>query len=546
MHTPPSERSASESPPQSTVHSLVRAERRFVADLLRTTAATLWSGPVHPAATAVPASGDARFADPAWRDERCRHLLQQLYLLGSRLALETVEGLPVDRNDARFLRRLAQLAIDVGAPTNTLLGNPAALRLAWRTRGHSAFRGALNLLGDVTTGRRLPAMVDPTAFQLGKDLAATPGRVVLRNRIIELIQYEARTPTVHTVPMLLSPPWVNKFYVADLAPGRSVVQWLIEHGHTVFSLSYRNPDRAMRDVGIEDYLRALLEALKAIEHITGADRVNITGACLGGLLVFMAAAWLPAGQLPGIGSISAFNTRVDFTDVADGVASGVAGRLLRGAGLDLFDGVTAFRGTVPGRELDLFFRLLRFNDLVGRYVITNWLMGEQPGGFDVLAWNADHMDVPHRAQLYLLRELSLRNSFAQGRAELAGRRLRLDRITQDVFIVAARGDHIIPWQASYRTIGLLPGDVRFHLASGGHIAGIVAPPHPKARYWTGGQRPPPDPDAWLAEATERHGTWWSPWTQWLAARSGPQRDPPSTGSDRFPALEPAPGTYVYG
>jgi polyhydroxyalkanoate synthase len=528
------------------IGAVLRADRSFVTDLVRATAATVWHGADHPAATPIDATDDARFADRAWAGSRFYHLLQQAYLLSGRLTTELVDALPLARSDARILRFIAEQAFDAVAPTNVLLGNPAALREVKRTRGRSIARGVANAFGDITRRRGLPAMAGTSRFVVGSDLAVTPGRVVLRNPIMELIQYEASTPTVHAIPMLISPPWVNKFYLADLAPGYSLVQWLVDHGHTVFTVSYRNPDALLRGVGFDDYLRdGLLASLNAIGDITGATQVNLCGACMGGLLALMLAAWLPDDQVPAVASVSAASALVDFTDISEAAASGLAGRLLRGPGLGLLEAMLAWRGVTAGRDLEAFFRFLLPNELVWRYVSENWLMGREPCASGLLSWNADTMNVPHRAQSYLLRELCVNNAFAQGTAELAGRRTEPSRVTQDVFLVAAREDHIIPWQWSYRTAALLPGDVRFCLTPGGHIAGVVAPPHAGAHCWMGDHQFIRDPETWLNEATEHHDTWWNAWLRWLAPRSGPQRAAPPLGSTRYPPAEPAPGVYVH-
>lgn len=531
---------------------IARAERRFAADLVKATWGTLRGGPGDPRAAPVPvAARDWRFEDPGWSASSCFRLLQQSYLLSGRLVRESVDALPLDPRDRRVVGFLAQLAVDAAAPTNFLAGNPAALRTAWRTRGRSLLRGAANLATDLRTHHGLPAVVDRTGFAKGRDLAATPGRVVFRNQVMELLQYAPATETVHATPMLVSPPWVNKYYVLDLAPGRSVVEWLVEHGHTVFCLSYRNPDAALRDVGFEHYLRdGLLASLEVIGDITGCAEVNVTGACLGGLLALMLAAWqADAGTGedggPRVGCITLLNTLVDFRHIAELARGGISGALCDLLVTDVVERATARDGYLDGHSIDAFFRFLRANDLVWRYVASSWLMGEPPPAFDILAWNADVMNVAHRAQWYFMREIFFGNAFATGTAELAGRPLRPDRIGQDVFITAARNDHIIPWRSAYRTTALLSGDVRFLLVSGGHVAGVISPPHPKLRYWTNDQRPRPDPDAWLAGATEHRDTWWRPWRDWLAERSGPLRPPPPTGSARFPAREKAPGIYVH-
>ncbi|WP_170184947.1 PHA/PHB synthase family protein [Saccharothrix texasensis] len=486
---------------------------------------------------------DARFRDPAWTSNRQLRALRDTYLTATRAANRAVENLPASPNDVRTARFLLDLVTDALSPTNLLPTNPAALRKAVRTRGRSLARGFTHLLTDLRHNGGLPSMVDRQAFTVGQDLATTPGRVVFRNHLMELIQYEPRTAAVHSVPLLCSPPWVNKFYFADLTPERSMVRWAIDHGHTVFMISYRNPDASLRHVGYDEYLlESLVPALEVVRDITDTDEVNLLGACLGGLIGLMLAAWLDDRSLPRLRSVTACNALVDFSDIAEVARTGATGRLLWGPALWLLETLTSARGFASGSHLDAFFRLLRPEELIWSAMRDRWLMGEPPPTYDVLYWSHDSLNVPHRAQQYLLRDLCTENAFAAGTAELAGRRLRLDRVTQDVFLVAGREDHLVPWAAAYRTVRLLPGDVRFHVASGGHIA--LAAPDSGASYWTGARDDLADASEWLARATEHHDSWWPAWVDWLTERAGPPRTPPPLGSDRHPPMEPAPGTYV--
>jgi polyhydroxyalkanoate synthase len=530
-------------PLRTIVRDLAGIHQRFMTDLLGATLATMRHGPADPAATPLPVPvTDRRFDDAAWTSSRYFHLLQQSHLLSRRLLLETVDALPLKQGDARLLRFLAELGVNAAAPPNFLLGNPTAMRMARLTRGRSLIRGAASFLADVMDNGGLPEVVDDTAFVPGRDVAMTPGKVVFRNQIMEVIQYESCTETAHAIPMLISPPWVNKYYIVDLAPEWSMVRWLTKRGHTVFTISYRNPDAALRDVGFDDYLRdGLLPALAVIGDITGSEEVNITGGCLGGLMALMLAAWLDDDHIPRLRSITTINTLADFADIAELARSGLSGKMFAGPVMSLAEHMTGRLGYLSGRGLDAFFRFLRADDMVWKYVASNWLMGRPPPAISVLAWTSDAMNVPERAQRYLTRDLCLENSFAAGAAELAGRPLRLDRVKQDTFIVAAHDDHIIPWQSAYRTTALFPGDARFFLAAGGHVGSLLASPG----YRSGDGCPPPDPHAWLANATEHRETWWQAWAEWLAERAGPRSTPPPIGSARFPAMEDAPGTYVH-
>ncbi|CCH30667.1 Poly-hydroxyalkanoic acid synthase [Saccharothrix espanaensis DSM 44229] len=490
------------------------------------------------------AAQDARFRDPAWTSNRHLRALRDTYLMATRAATQAVDALPLSPGDLRAARFVLDLATGALAPPNLLLTNPAVLRKAVRTRGRSLVQGLTNLLTDVRHNGGLPSPVDRGAFTVGRDLATTRGRVVFRNHIMELIQYEPTTATVHTVPLLYSPPWVNKFYVVDLTSERSMVRWAVDHGHTVFVISYRNPDSSLRHIGYDDYLReSLVPALGVVRDITDTDEVNLSGACLGGLIGLMLAAWLDDDHsLPRLRSITALNTLVDFNDIAEVATTGATGWLLRGPALRFVEALSTAQGFAGGRQLEAFFRLLRSEELIWSRMRAHWLMGEPLPAYDILYWSCDSLNVPHRAQQYLLRDLCVENAFAAGTAELAGRRLRLDHVTQDVFLVAALDDHIVPWTSAYRTVRLLPGDVRFHLTTGGHVG--LAAPGSGTSYWTGGRDDVAGAPEWLAGATKNHDSWWPTWMRWLTERAGPRRTPPPLGSDRYPPMERAPGPYV--
>jgi polyhydroxyalkanoate synthase len=516
------------------------AVARTARDTATAAVATGFFGAGHPGATPVaPAGGDRRFRDGAWTTRRYFHLLQQAYLLSDGLAHEVVDRAGLPDGPHRRAHLAVQLLSEALAPTNTVLGNPEALRGALRSRGRSLLRGARNAAEDLRHNHGRPRQVPAAAFELGRDLATTPGRVVLRTPLLELIQYAPQTPAVHTVPLLISPPWVNKYYGLDLSPGRSLVEWAIKHGHTVFAISYRNPGRALRDVTLADYMHdGLLGACEAALDITGSPQVNLLGACNGGTLVVMLQAWLAAGRDRRVRSTTLLNTYVDFSDI--GVWDALADEHTLAAGERLM----TERGYLEGHTLALLFDLLRGKDLYWHYFARNWLMGESPPPFDLLAWNNDTTNVTAAAHHAYVHDLALDNKLAAGVWEVAGRTLKLDRARQDAFVVAARNDHIVPWPSAYRGARLLGGDVRFHLTSGGHVAGVVNPPHPKASHWTGAPLPD-DPARWLDGARLRKESWWLPWITWLSERAGARAAPPSMGNDRYPAGDPAPGTYVH-
>ena len=485
-----------------------------------------------------PARKDKRFADPAWQENPAYFWLQQSYLLFGRLAQDLVEVGAGSRPEAKKLRLATEIVVDALAPTNVLPGNPAALKRAFETGGASLLRGARNFVTDVVTNKGMPRQVDRSAFTIGKDLAATPGKVVFRNDLIELLQYAPQTETVYEVPLLCSPPWINKFYVMDLAPQRSFIEMAVQKGHTVFAISYRNADASMRDVTLDDYLvNGPSAALDAVEEITGAVEVNIVGLCLGGTLTAMLLAHLEKTAAHRVRSATLLNTLIDFSE------PGVLGAFTDPATIERVERKMRRKGFLASDDLARSFTFLRGNDLVWNYVASNWLLGEPVPTFDILAWNDDATRMPAEMHAFYLRSCYGRNEFAHGELELAGERIGAGDIRTDTFILAAVEDHIVPWKSSYASTRLLSGDVRFVLSSAGHIAGIVNPPSPKSRYWTNDELPA-DSNAWRTGAELHEGSWWEEWTRWAAERSGGQREPPPLGSERYPALGEAPGTYI--
>jgi polyhydroxyalkanoate synthase len=501
-------------------------------------AARRWLG--QPAPPPVPAEPDRRFSDPAWEDTPAYFTLRQAYLASRRLSedlLAAGRGNPVADGKAGLA---AGLFFDAAAPTNFLPTNPAAVKRAFETGGASVARGARNFLDDLANNGGRPRQVDRRPFELGVNLAATPGKVVFRNELIELIQYAPQTDEVHAVPLLASPPWINKYYVMDLAPGRSFFEWAIQHGRTVFAISYRNPDASMRHVTLDDYLiggpRA---ALDAVADITGASRIDIVGLCLGGALTAMLCAYLAQEGDDRIGSVTLLNTMLDYSE------PGVLGAFTDERTISRLEREMAATGFLEGSKMAATFDALRANELIFSYVVSNWLMGQSPPPFDILAWNADSTRMPAAMHAFYLRSLYLHNELARGELELAGRRLSLSSIKSDSYVVGAINDHIVPWQTSYKATGLLDGTVRYVLSSGGHIAGIVNPPGPKSWYETAGQTFATAAD-WRDAAIRHGGSWWEDWAAWAAERAGASGPPPPMGSGRYPVLGDAPGTYIHG
>ncbi|MBW3616116.1 MAG: alpha/beta fold hydrolase, partial [Actinobacteria bacterium] len=362
--------------------------------------------------------------------------------------------------------------------------------------------------------------MDTSPFRLGENLASTPGRVVYRNALMELIQYAPQTETVHEVPLLVCPPWINKYYILDLSPGRSFVEWAVQHGHTVFAISYRNPDSAMADWRLDDYLlNGPRAALDVIEDITGSREVNIAALCVGGTLTAMLMAWLAEAGEQRVRSATLLNTLLDFAD------PGALGLFTDEASVDALVEQMDATGYLDASAMAGTFDVLRANDLIWNYVSRNWLLGESPPAFDILTWNADATRLPKALHAFYLRACYVENQLARGVLELAGLPVRLDKVTGDVFVVAAQNDHIVPWRSAYRATQLLAGEVEFVLTSAGHIAGVVNPPSPKSRHWVGShpsEPHPASPDDWLRAAEQRDGSWWETWTAWAAERGGAQ------------------------
>lgn len=500
-------------------------------------AARNWlSGPSAPGAS--PAKGDKRFAAPEWQAHPIYRTLRDAYLLASDWLLEQGEidddMDPAERQKLRF--HLRQF-VDAMSPTLMLALNPDAFRRAMETGGASVAQGVRNLQADLQAGRL--SMVDEAAFAPGRNLALTPGKVVHRNRLIELIQYEPQTPTVHAMPLLILPPWINKFYILDMQPKNSMVRYLVSQGFTVFVVSWKNPDASMEDVTIEDYVDlGPLEASDVVRAITGSNALNVMGYCIGGTLLSMVLASLAAKQDDRFASASFMVSLQDFSRVGDTAV------FLDEPGLNLIEQQMMQRGYLDSREMANMFNLLRANDLIWSNVVNNYLMGEKPAAFDLLYWNSDGTRMARAAHTWYLRNTYAENNLiVPGKIRLKDEAIDLGRIGLDVYAVGAEKDHIVPWDAAWQITRLMGGKVRYVLASSGHIAGIINPPGGKGSFWTNDQKAA-SPEEWRRGATKHDGSWWTDWTAWLAGHSGPMREPPPMGSTAYPPLEDAPGRYV--
>jgi polyhydroxyalkanoate synthase subunit PhaC len=526
------------------VHPFVpgQAAFRLAADLARVPLVTAasWLGlPVEPP---VPVDAkDRRFADPAWTGNPLFHGVRLSYLAACRAARDVVASAGLDEDTARKAAMATELMLDALAPTNFLPTNPAALKRAFDTAGLSLARGARNFADDFVNNEGRPRQVDASPFEVGRNLAATPAKVVYRNDLMELLQYEPQTPQVHANPLLCSPPWINKYYVMDLAPGRSFIEWAVQHGRTVFAISYKNATKEMSGVTLDDYLlHGPQTALDVIQEITGADTIDIAGLCLGGALTAITDAYLSQSGDERIGTLTLLNTMLDYAE------PGALGMFTDRSTVDKLDRKMQREGVLEGASMAGTFDVLRANDLIFNYVVSNWLMGQDPPAFDILAWNADSTRMPAAMHSFYLRNFYVENKLAAGTLEIAGKSIDLSAIKAPTYVVSAINDHIVPWESSYKTTGLVSGPVRFVLSSGGHIAGIVNPPGPKAWYQVAptDDALPPTAAAWRSGSERRSGSWWEDWAIWSDEHSGPMQDPPGTGSARHPVLGEGPGTYV--
>jgi len=535
---------------EATASVLMRAARHpldLAAAMTRYSASLMKIGPVATARwfgleaeAPVPVTSDKRFADRTWSDNPAFFALRQAYLAAVRLNRDLLAAGAGDPKADLKAELATGFLLDALAPTNFLFTNPAALKRAFETGGTSLAAGAANFVYDLRTNGGRPRQVDVSPFKIGENLAATPGQVVFRNDLMELIQYAPQTAKVHSVPVLASPPWINKYYIMDLAPGRSFLEWAVQHERTVFAISYRNPDASMSGVTLDDYLiHGPRAALDVISDITGAPKIDIIGLCLGGALTAMLASYLNGTGDDRLGSITLLNTMLDYRE------PGILGAFTDDRTVAMMERDMAAKGYLEGTQMAVTFDILRANDLIFNYLVSNWLMGEDPPAFDILAWNSDSTRMPAAMHTFYLHHLYLQNELAQGEMELAGQQLSLSDVKNDTYVVGAINDHIVPWHASYETTRLLGGSVRYVLSSGGHIAGIVNPPGPKAWYQAS-TRTPASADEWHASATKHNGSWWEDWTQWSQKRAGDLVKPPAMGSERYPALADAPGSYISG
>ena len=486
---------------------------------------------------------DPRFSNPLWRTHPYFNFVKQQYLLNAEAMEQAVSDITdLDPIEKRRLEYFSKQIIDMLSPTNFLSTNPDALERAVETEGESLVKGLENLVADLEAndGEMLVRLADPDAFRLGENIATTPGQVVYRNDMMELIQYAPATEEVHATPLVVFPPWINKFYILDLKERNSLIKWITEQGFTLFVVSWVNPDESYADIGLEDYIeRGFLAALREVKAITGEKKLNVAGYCIGGTTLAMVLSLLKHRGDDSVKSATFFTTLTDFSE------QGEFTPFLQDDFIDGIEHEVAERGILRSFIMSRTFSFLRSNDLVYRPAIRSYMMGESPPAFDLLYWNGDGTNLPGRMAVQYLRQLCQRNEFADGGIELLDDRLHLDDVDLPVCFIACETDHIAAWKDSYRGAqGMGSKNRTFILSESGHIAGIINPPSKKKYGHYTNTDLSLTPEDWRAQAQHNDGSWWPRWGKWLAKRSGRKvaaRDP---GDSDHPPLCPAPGQYV--
>ena len=491
---------------------------------------------------AEPASEDRRFRDQAWSDNALFDFIKQSYLLTARSiqsAVREVEGL--DERTARKVDFYTRQFVDALAPSNFVLTNPEVLRATIESRGENLVNGLKNLLDDLERGKGQLhiSMTDMAAFKIGENVAATPGKVVYQNDLIQLIQYAPTTATVKKRPLLIMPPWINKFYILDLRPKNSFIRWAVAQGHTVFVVSWVNPDERLAAKNFEDYMReGPLAALDAIEQATGEGTANVIGYCLGGTLLASTLAYMTARRDNRIKSATYFVTMVDFKE------AGELSVFIDEEQLQALDRRMSKKGYLEARDMHTTFNMLRANDLIWSFVVNNYLLGKQAFPFDLLYWNADSTRMPAAMHSFYLRNMYQENLLAKpGGIALGGVPLDLRKIKTPSFLLSTREDHIAPWRSTYAATQLYSGPVKFVLAASGHIAGVVNPPGSKYGHWVNDKNPP-SPEEWLAGARQVPDSWWPEWERWVSQYAGGEVPARHPGDGKLTPIEDAPGSYV--
>ena len=498
-----------------------------------------YAGPQPGASGGEPDPADRRFRAQEWHSHPYFEYLARSYLLAGEWLREAVDASKLESQAKRKLQFFTRQFVDAMSPANYPWSNPEALKLAAETDGSSLAQGMRNLAADM--GKGMISMTDDSAFEVGRNLAITPGAVIFENDFMQLIQYRPTTPTVFERPLVMVPPCINKYYILDLQPENSFVRYAVERGHTVFMVSWRNMPREMGHASWDDYLeQGVMRALQVAAEASGTDKVNALGFCVGGTLLGSALAVLRARESDAVASLTLLATMLDFSDTGE-LSVFVDEAYVVKRERDFAQG-----GLLHGRELALTFASLRANDLIWHYVVNNYLKGRTPEAFDLLYWNADSTNLPGVMYAYYIRHMYLENNLQRpGRLTMCGAPVDLRRVDMPAYVLATREDHIVPWQTAYASTRLLGGKIEFVLSASGHIAGVINPASKNRRnFWlnTGLEQ---DGDGWLAAATAMPGSWWKHWADWLAPYSGREVEPRSKlGGTTCREIEPAPGRYV--
>jgi polyhydroxyalkanoate synthase subunit PhaC len=490
-----------------------------------------------------PERGDRRFRDPAWQDSALFDFIKQSYLLTSRWIVNTVEE--IDGFDDKTRQKVdfyTRQFVDAMAPSNFVATNPEVLRVTLETHGENLLRGLSHLLEDLERGKGKLAikMTDMDAFELGRNIGVTPGKVVFQNDLIQLLQYEPTTEQVWRRPLLIVPPWINKYYILDLQPKNSFIKYAVDQGFTVFVVSWVNPDEHYAKKGFDDYMvEGPLAALDAIERATGERDINAIGYCLGGTLLACTLAYMAARRDDRIRAATFFASLTDFED------AGELGVFIDEEQLASMESSMARLGYLDGREMATTFNMLRANDLVWSFVVNNYLLGKEPFPFDLLFWNSDSTRMPYAMHSFYLRKFYQENRLVEpGGITLCDVAIDLRKVRIPTYMLSTREDHIAPWASTYAATQHFRGDRTFVLAGSGHIAGVINPPTvEKYGYWVG-EKLPPDPEDWLEAAEQRPGSWWPHWLDWNAAKSGEKVPARRPGDGRLKVIEAAPGSYA--
>ena len=491
-----------------------------------------------------PEPGDRRFKDDDWSENPIFDYIKQSYLLAARYLQTTVgNGDSLDSNTARKVEFFTKQFVDALSPTNFAATNPQVLRATVESRGANLVEGFKNMLADLDRGKGALniKMTDTDAFELGRNVATTPGQVVYQNDLIQLLQYQPLTDKVYQRPLLIMPPWINKYYILDLQPKNSFIRWAVEQGHTVFVISWVNPDEQLSKKEFDDYLlEGPLAALDAMEKATGEKQVNVIGYCLGGTLLAAMLAYMAAKGDKRIVSATHLTTLIDFHEPGD------LGVFIDEKQVESLEQRMNEKGYLEGKDMANTFNMLRSNDLIWSFVINNYLLGKEPMAFDLLYWNSDSTRMPAAMHSYYLRNMYMKNSLKEpGALEMCGQPIDMTKVKTPAYFLSAVEDHIAPWETTYSGARLYSGLVRFVLSASGHVAGVINPPAAnKYSYWVGGKALTEKAGEWLANAREHHGSWWSDWSKWVAKYGGEKVAARTPGDGKLKVLEDAPGSYV--